>query len=76
MPGSTEGRGLSGFVGWGSAFKIPGRKNEAGEMLLEAVNPPQPARKRRRTGRIVSRSVFQFKLTKAEYSLPIGVSNL
>ncbi len=76
MPGSTAGRGLSGSAGGGSAFRIPGRKNEAGEMLLEAVNPPQPVRKKRRTGRLVSRRILQFNLTKADYSLPRAFSNL
>ncbi len=45
-------------------------------MLLEAVNPPQPVRKRRRTGNTISRRNFQFNLTEAEYSLPSIHSNL
>jgi hypothetical protein len=45
-------------------------------MLLEAVNPPQPVRKRRRTGHTISRRIFQFNLTESEYSLPSNHSNL
>lgn len=44
-------------------------------MLLVALNPPQPVRKRRRTGNTISRRVFQFNLTEAEYSLPSNHSN-
>jgi hypothetical protein len=45
-------------------------------MLLDAVNPPQPVTNKNRTGSIVSRSILQFNLTKAEYSLPYAMINI
>ena len=67
---------LSTGGGWGTAWSKPGRKNEAGEMLLEAVKPPQPAKGRRRAGRVISRRTFQFNLTEPNYSLRDAVSNI
>jgi len=47
----------------GSDLISPGRKNEAGEMLLLALMPPQPAPNSVKNASIASRGKFQFNLT-------------
>jgi hypothetical protein len=37
---SEQANGL--VAGWGGTHFTPGRKKEAGEMVCEAENPPQP----------------------------------
>jgi len=56
------GRGCSG-----SAFNKPGRKNEAGETLGDALRPPQPVNTRIITGAIANQRYFQFNLTAWQY---------
>ena len=65
-PGSTAG---------GQPGATRAERNEAGDMLLEAVKPPQPVSKKEKDRQYLSRRTFQFNLTEAEYSLPSVHSN-
>jgi hypothetical protein len=57
-------------------LSIPGNRKEAGETLLVALKPPQPATIRRRAGSMLNRRTFQFNLTETEYSLRYALGNL
>jgi hypothetical protein len=60
---SPAGTGLSGEVLLGSFCISPGRKNEAGEKLLEALMPPQPEPAPIMASVNASHSKILFKLT-------------
>jgi len=51
-------------VAGGAAFIKPGKKNEAGETVLEAFTPPQPTAPIVRTTKVASHRFFHFNLTR------------
>lgn len=76
VPGSSAGVVLSGWAGGGSAWRNPGRKKLAGEMLLLAVRPPHPATVANSSARAASRRIFQFNLTEPKYRLLYLMRNI
>jgi len=58
-----SGKAAGALVEGGPAFNNPGRKNEAGETLLLALMPPQPAVHNAHAISIASAGEFLFILT-------------
>jgi len=54
---------MSGNGCFGSALSKPGKKNDAGDTLWEALTPPQPAQRRIITGTIANRAYLQLNFT-------------
>jgi hypothetical protein len=61
LTGNAQGAFVAGIV---SFFKRPGRKKDAGETVVPALTPPQPATKKGSgSNAIASQTNFQFNLT-------------
>lgn len=50
-------------TGFGSAFKSPGRRKDAGEKLFEALRPPQPE--------VQTASIAQQKMTPTRFRFAV-----
>jgi len=60
----SAGTVLSGCAGGGSALIRPGKKKVAGEMLLLALMPLQPAQMTSANKQNVNRRFFEFSITE------------